>query len=494
MPPPSPRPAALTDLDATYHTRVDELAITASRLSRAVPAFLTLALTLVLVAHVAHLRALRPASASKLRPTTRPMRLAADNAPPRAPSLPPVTPRAPSAAARTRYAKLAALYLAPFAAPRPPCNLTAALASCTSCALLQAVSGALHVHDPHLLRAALPFRELRLREAVFFARRFVASRPDADFEVLLSVADGVPFTAKTHEYRMPPPDGALGGCAVLSASRCNVSHALGFPVGLADALRRAFPERYWRRESGILGEWDAAVARFGAVEVPWNEKVGRAVFRGAVRQSAAVRGEEASGAECDAAGRTGLWKRAREHAAEAERAALAAAGRRATWPVPARWLRRRAAPLLDVQVAGVCGRRIYASDGLGLEAQGRFKYVVHAAGNSFWADRLLLLLFGSSAVLRQETPCGMFFEPLLEAYREYVPVDFWFRQLVRQTMWARQNDAKVAQIVRNARAFAQEYLSLAGVQAYVDELLGQYAGLFADREVRLRQGGVQVFP
>lgn len=65
-----------------------------------------------------------------------------------------------------------------------------------------------------------------------------------------------------------------------------------------------------------------------------------------------------------------------------------------------------------------------------------FKFVLYAEGNCFWADRMNRQLFGPSAILKQETPCGQFYEPLLEPMSHYIPVDFFFNDLLDRINWA----------------------------------------------------------
>lgn len=228
--------------------------------------------------------------------------------------------------------------------------------------------------------------------------------------------------------------------------------------------------------------------------MPWDRKVEKAVFRGKLRVSSAERNISLNDEMCERFGRSGLWHRAKEHELQVKRYDWAEGERRRLWPLPVRWFVRSTEPVLDVKVEGKCGARIYVSDGMGMGQQKMFKYVIHAEGNSFWADRLVLQLFGGSCVIKQGAPCGMFFEPLLRAYKHYVPVDFWFRSLAMQTLWAKKNDAKVRSIVQTARRFAGDYLSTAGVQTFVDELLVRYVRLVEDRDIQLEEGAVQVSP
>lgn len=225
---------------------------------------------------------------------------------------------------------------------------------------------------------------------------------------------------------------------------------------------------------------------------PWDAKRPTAVFRGAVRVSASL-GPNEFDSRCDDVGRTGLWRRAQDHVAATERDNRREGLRRGTWPFFVGGGGGRG-PILDVRVAGVCGGKVYVSDNVDLVGQLGYRFVVHAAGNSFWADRLLGLLWGGVVVVKQETPCGMFFEPLLRPYLEYLPVDFRFIHLVRQILWARQNEDAARGIATRARKFAEEYLSIAGVQAYSDAILTHYAAVVQNGTTTpLAYGAVQIF-
>lgn len=403
---------------------------------------------------------------------------------------------------RLQYAKLATLYLSPFAQKGKKISRKSYMTPflyqpgvCDGCFLLQVKNGTLYVYDPRGVRAVMAeFRELRMREAIHWVKSAVARGVVDNTEFVFSTTDGVPTTSRNHSYRMPEPDVRR---PIFSVVRCNVSDSVPFPMVLADVMRRGLGGRYWKQSSGLLRDWDNAVrnaSRLDGREVPWLEKVSKAVFRGSIRVSALFKDSDLFDKLCDAAGRTGLRYKAIKHIEVLRNFDMLTGQRRRIWPLSASWFASKTEPILDVRVSGTCGSRIYANDGLPMEMQNRYKYVIHAEGNSFWADRLLIQLFGSSAIIKQSTPCGMFFEPLLRPYTHYIPVDFSFRQLVRQTMWARANDDKVLGIVRCARKFASEYLSVAGVQTYADELLVQYTSLLADRNIKIERGAMQLYP
>lgn len=398
---------------------------------------------------------------------------------------------------RQRYAKLAKLYLTPFRdgiqrehymMPFMRQN------TCEGCFLVQIKNGTLLVHDPRGVRALMAeFRELRMREALYWIRSAVERRVINNIELVLSTTDGVVSTSKAHDYRMPSPEHPT---PVFTVARCNVSDNIPFPMVFVDVLRRGLGGKYWKGK-GLLKKWDETAESMGQVggkEVRWEDKVGKAVFRGSLRVPAILKDAKEVDKACDRVGRSGLWYTAKHHEKALAEYDYAEGRRKRLWPLPSSWFATKTEPLLDVKVSGTCGEKIYVSDGLPMKEQNLYKYVIHAEGNSFWADRLLLQMFGSSVVMKQMTPCGMFFEPLLEPYVHYVPVDFKFERLALQTLWAKWNDVKVRGIVHEAREFAGEYLSVAGVQTFVDELLVQYSSLLQDRDIRIETGAVQLYP
>ncbi|CAN8073949.1 unnamed protein product [Agarophyton chilense] len=368
-------------------------------------------------------------------------------------------------------------------------------AQCSGCFLLQVKNGSIFLHDRHgVLTKMAPFRTLRLREAVRWIESSVSRGIVDNFEMTISTTDGVATTSKNHSYRMPAPQRSR---PIFGTVACNVSDNIPFPLMVSDVLRRGVPDKFWESQSETVDEWDDAIdhfARLEVVSVPWNLKKPRAVFRGRIRISAFLNDREDFDKSCDRVGRTALWARAHKHKEMLKKWALSKALERRLWPWPTTWFLPKTEPLLDVKVDGTCGKRIYVTDNMPVQKQAEYKYIIHVEGNSFWADRLLLLIFGSSAILKQETPCGMFFEPLLQPNVHYIGVDYWFENIVRKIKWARRHDHEVLQIVRNARQFATKYLSTSGIQTYVDELLIQYVELLADRRIQIRKGAVKVYP
>jgi hypothetical protein len=448
-----------------------------------------------------------------------------------------------SSEVRQRYAALARLYLKPF--PNISRHMYMDYLDsggrlgqfadvCSGCFLLQVKKGEIYVYDPKQVRSTMAtFREIRMREAIHWTTRAVEAGVIDNTELVISTTDGIVSTSRNHTYRMPEPDPVER--PIFTLTHCNCSSNIPFPMIFTDLLRRAFKEEFWKARSGSLARWDEMATQVLGTQRHeshvWARKKRQAVFRGAIRVPSSVKHAPDYERNCHKSGRTALFARTEHHLKKLEerqqawrrshwlwnalgrissarifRAFLdAAVAARGSWasstgaaagPVEAALLAERECelelqrsgasfePLLDVQLTGRCGGRTYSSDSLSMEQQSSYRYTVHAEGNGFWADRLAILLFGSSAVIKQLTPCGMFFEPLLRAYKHFIPVDYEFKDVVRQVEWARANDAAVRQIVEEARSFAGDYLTVAGISAYTEEVLREYTRRL-DKEARV---------
>lgn len=435
-----------------------------------------------------------------------------------------------SSLVRRRYALLAKLYLKPFTSiPRASYmdmlegkgkDNRVGNETCSACFLIQVKDGAIFVYDPRRVRGMAEFREIRMREAIHWTTRAVRAGAVADTEFVVSTTDGVVSTCHPHGYRMPAPGPTAR--PVFTMTHCNVSENIPFPMVFTDLLRRGFKEKFWKARSGSIAQWDAvATGVLGAQRHEahvWARKRRQAVFRGAIRIPAALEDADDYGKSCGRYGRTALEAKAETNRKETQEKEAVWRKNHWLWSVLGRTgfgkkatkaegegesggegEERSFLPALDVKISGVCGNKTYTTDNLDMEQQSQYRYTVHAEGNGFWADRLAIQLFGSSTIIKQLTPCGMFFEPLLRAYSHYVPVDYWFGDIVRQVEWARENDEEVRQMVVRARQFAGNYLTVSGISAYGEEILKEYTkrldvvGKKGDG-IRIHPHAIKLFP
>lgn len=215
---------------------------------------------------------------------------------------------------------------------------------------------------------------------------------------------------------------------------------------------------------GGLRNWDKKMAEYRAADkTAWEDKKSRAVFRGGNRPSMFFNNKKDADRKCNSVGRTRLLSIAKKNA-----------------------------EMFDVGISGRCGKKTYTLSRLSEVQHHLYKYILYAEGNCFWADRLNKQVFGPSVIVKQETPCGQFWEPLLKPMTHYIPTDFFFRDTVERIGWAKEHDEEAKQIVQNANEFAANFLSLKGIKLYMKVLLVEYSKLLNAKEIKVESGSVDV--
>ncbi|KAI0558086.1 Glycosyltransferase family GT90 [Gracilaria domingensis] len=198
-------------------------------------------------------------------------------------------------------------------------------------------------------------------------------------------------------------------------------------------------------------------------KTPWAEKQAKAVFRGGNRPSMFYKTKE----EAD------------KHAKESGRSRL-------------HFLSAENPDLFDVGVSGRWGGEMHQMKILSEADHHQFKYIVYAEGNCFWADRLNKQIFGPSAIIKQETPCGQFWEPLLKPFTHYIPTDFFFLDTTEKIKWAQEHDSEAQAIVKNANDFAANFLTQKAIKMYVEVLLIEYSKLLNTKKISQEKGSQDV--
>lgn len=94
----------------------------------------------------------------------------------------------------------------------------------------------------------------------------------------------------------------------------------------------------------------------------------------------------------------------------------------------------------------------------------RFKYLINVGSNQDWAERLRVLLFTNSAIIKHEAETQEFFTPLLRPWIHYIPTDLMMTDLVNNVKWATQHDDEVKNIVQRQNAFAHRYINEKAMQ------------------------------
>lgn len=318
--------------------------------------------------------------------------------------------------------------------------------------LIQIVNGRVFLLDPYEVpKNSKPFYRSRINEIIWLLSRLAKAGRIPNTEFLIAIHDCVQTTAQPHTYR-----GATftESNPVFTIVSCNFSDNVPFPMWEGgDAGDRG---------AGFAG-WDEKMKEYATDTTPWEQKTPKAVFRGGNRPSMFYANKKDAETGCDQTGRSRL-----------------------------KYLAEQTPELYDVSISGQCGGKSWELQRLGVMEHHRFKYIVYAEGNCFWADRLNKQVFGPSVVVKQETPCGQFWEPLLRPLVHYLPTDFFFGNTDAQLRWAIAHDDEARVLVKNANEFAANFLSLTGIEAYVEVLLAEYTALLEQKEVAKERGAVDV--
>lgn len=316
--------------------------------------------------------------------------------------------------------------------------------------LFQIIDGKVYLMDPYEVpRNSKPFYRTRINEVIWLLSKLAGEGRIKNTEFLMSIHDCVQTVNKKHTYRGAHFQESNPAFTIVS---CNFSDNIPFPMW----------EGSKHRDGGLSG-WDTLMAQYAEDPTPWEQKTSRAVFRGGIRPSMYFQNKSDADSHCNDVGRTRLKYVAQVHP-----------------------------DLFDVSVGGTCGGKHSQLERLEPKEHHKFKYIVYAEGNCMWADRSRQQVFGPSAIIKQETPCGQFFEPMMKPFVHFIPTDFFFTDTAQRIQWARSNDEQVRTIVKNANEFARSFLSLRGIETYVEVLLQEYTALLVEPEIKLENGATEV--
>lgn len=267
--------------------------------------------------------------------------------------------------------------------------------------------------------------------------------PDATFLVMLN--DG---------FRPPIP--------VFGSARHWSSWNLLIPIPMGN--ERGMDRGYG---SSFSGSWDLYIRKL-IIETrssyPWDQKVGKAFFRGNFAPQKQVVGSCNSAGHCDFPTSWKEMNRGRLYEIAHGRPDLFDVGFSS---IDMHW----------VEKLGSEG--VLTSNALTLPQQQQFKYVINVGSNQDWAERLRTLLFLNSAIIRHEAETQEWFYPLLRPYVHYIPADVTLSNLTAQVEWAKAHDSDVVKIVRQANEFAEKYISEAAIKLYWKEAIQFHASMQA---------------
>lgn len=304
--------------------------------------------------------------------------------------------------------------------------------------------------DPYeIAKNSKPFYKTRIQELIWLLSDIAKGDVVPNTEFLVAIHDCVQTVNHDHEYRGSVFKESSPTFTIVS---CNFSDNIPFPMWEGDPVR------------GGLKNWDNKMEKYrNSDTTPWAEKQNKAVFRGGNRPSMYFKIKKEADEHCDEVGRTRLA-----------------------------FLADKNAEMFDVGVSGKCGAKVHSMQHLSESGHHSYKYILYAEGNCFWADRLNKQVFGPSAVIKQETPCGQFWEPLMKPMTHYIPTNFFFSDTINQISWANENDEKVKEIVAKANGFAKSFLSVKGIKTYVEVLLVEYTKLLQSKKFEPEKGSTDV--
>lgn len=316
--------------------------------------------------------------------------------------------------------------------------------------LFQIIGGKVYLMDPYEVpKNSKPFYRTRINEVIWLLSKLAGEGRIKNTEFLMSIHDCVQTVNQPHTYRGAQFQESNPSFTIVN---CNFSNNIPFPMW----------EGSRNRDGGFSG-WDEQMREYAQDETPWERKFDKAVFRGGNRPSMYFRNKSEADDHCNEVGRTRLL-----------------------------YLSKQQPDLLDVSIGGSCGGSRTVLERLEPKEHHKFKYIMYAEGNCMWADRTRQQVFGPSVIIKQETPCGQFFEPLLKPFTHYIPTDFFFMDTIEKVKWAKEHDEDAKAIVKNANEFAHNFLSLRGIEAYVEVLLEEYTALLVEPEIKLENGAVDV--
>lgn len=111
--------------------------------------------------------------------------------------------------------------------------------------------------------------------------------------------------------------------------------------------------------------------------------------------------------------------------------------------------------------------------------QSHYKYILDLDGG-LGSSRKPGILSSGSVLFAQESPWFTYYEPLMEPYTHYIPVNRWLHDLRDQVLWARERENEMRMMVDVGREFERKYLTVTSTKLYMSILLDAYADLLTE--------------
>lgn len=119
-------------------------------------------------------------------------------------------------------------------------------------------------------------------------------------------------------------------------------------------------------------------------------------------------------------------------------------------------------------------------DALDFDVQSQYKYIIDVDGG-LGSSRKPGILSSGSVLFAADSPWYTNYEPLMQPYRHFIPVDRWLRALPESIRWAQENDDQARMIMEEGRKFEAKFLTVASSKLYMAILLNEYAQLLATK-------------
>lgn len=285
-------------------------------------------------------------------------------------------------------------------------------------------------------------RDGRVASFLYWMRRVVHSHSSVNNVQFLLDFNDCPCAARMQMNANTKPTAALRNLVTVAAVACNHSSVVPVPV--------------WTLGHGMEAHGDVSGGNVGGTTmirrsaedeaIKWSGKQEMAIFEGSFVSS----------------GRKG-------HCNVNNESRLA-------------FLMSEEPDLLVVTIHPSCKHPVVASgiSNINTRAMQAFKYIIHGEEHCRWSLRLVKLMYEcpGSVLVKQHVHTGLYFEPLMAEYRQFVPTgslgdepDGNFDNLVDQVVWTKENE-KVANRIRNEMSnFVKNFLSNQAIIAYLQVLL-----------------------
>lgn len=119
---------------------------------------------------------------------------------------------------------------------------------------------------------------------------------------------------------------------------------------------------------------------------------------------------------------------------------------------------------------------------MNFEQQSEYKYILDLDGG-LGSSRKPGILSAQTLLVAQESPWFTFFEPLLQPFVHYVPVERWMRDLESKLDWIIANDKVAKLIAKNGKKFYEKFLTVSAAKIYFRSILKEYQKLQAFNSV-----------